>query len=107
MFAGVTGTLLKLAAGIQTDRADIASNLLHENTYLRELRAGGLTDARVLLLDEVFSGIDRGRCAEILDALREEAKRIAYPARGSEERTFFIVTHDDEIAARCDRVLQI
>jgi ABC-type Mn2+/Zn2+ transport system ATPase subunit len=53
-------------------------------------------DARILLLDEPFSGLDRPS-SEGLEALIEEL--------AAEARAVILATHDLEQAGRCDRVL--
>ena len=79
------------------DRADVRFGALSGGQRRRALIARALVqDARVLLLDEPFAGVDRTSEDRILQVLDELA---------AEGRTLLIATHDIEQARRWDRVL--
>jgi len=79
------------------DRASTRYGELSGGQRRRALIARALVqDARVLLLDEPFAGVDRAseeRILQVLDELRDE------------QRTLLVATHDIEQARRWDRVL--
>jgi ABC-type Mn2+/Zn2+ transport system ATPase subunit len=79
------------------DRADATFGSLSGGQRQRALIARGLVqDARVLLLDEPFSGLDRPS-SELLEGLLDTLR--------AEGRGLIVATHDLEQARRWDRVL--
>ena len=77
---------------------EIAGNLSGGQKKLLELGRTMMTDARVVLLDEVGAGINRTLLAELAKDIRRLNEERGY--------TFFVIEHDmDLIADLCDPVI--
>lgn len=81
------------------DRLEHSPNQLSGGQQQRVAIARALmNDAPLILADEPTGNLDSASAAQVLDEL------IALNRRG---KTIVLITHDDEVARRCSRVLQI
>ncbi|HEY8279770.1 MAG TPA: ATP-binding cassette domain-containing protein [Bdellovibrionota bacterium] len=81
------------------DRLDHLPNQLSGGQQQRVAIARALiNDPPLILADEPTGNLDSQSSAQILDLLRSLQR---------EGRTILIITHDPEVAARCDRVLHV
>ena len=77
---------------------EAAGNLSGGQKKLLELGRTMMTEARIVLLDEIAAGVNRTLLKELLAAIRRLNREAGY--------TFFVIEHDmDMIGALCDPVI--
>ncbi len=84
--------------GLSHVRDEPAGNLSGGQKKLLELGRTMMTDARVVLLDEIAAGVNRTLLKSLTEAIRRLNREKGY--------TFFVIEHDmDLIAELCDPVI--
>ncbi|MCE8035779.1 ABC transporter ATP-binding protein [Billgrantia tianxiuensis] len=84
--------------GLHHVRNELAGNLSGGQKKLLELGRTMMTDARVVLLDEIAAGVNRTLLGDLVDNIERLNREMGY--------TFLVIEHDmDMIARLCDPVI--
>ncbi|QJQ94149.1 MULTISPECIES: ABC transporter ATP-binding protein [Halomonadaceae] len=84
--------------GLNHVRNELAGNLSGGQKKLLELGRTMMTDARVVLLDEIAAGVNRTLLGELITNIERLNRELGY--------TFLVIEHDMEMIARlCDPVI--
>ena len=84
--------------GLHHVRNELAGNLSGGQKKLLELGRTMMTDARVVLLDEIAAGVNRTLLGDLVDNIERLNREMGY--------TFLVIEHDMEMIARlCDPVI--
>lgn len=84
--------------GLRHVRNELAGNLSGGQKKLLELGRTMMTDARVVLLDEIAAGVNRTLLGDLVENIERLNRELGY--------TFLVIEHDmDMIARLCDPVI--
>ncbi|WP_445005990.1 ABC transporter ATP-binding protein [Halomonas mongoliensis] len=84
--------------GLYHVRNELAGNLSGGQKKLLELGRTMMTDARVVLLDEIAAGVNRTLLGDLVENIERLNRELGY--------TFLVIEHDMEMIARlCDPVI--
>lgn len=84
--------------GLHHVRNELAGNLSGGQKKLLELGRTMMTDAKVVLLDEIAAGVNRTLLGDLIDNIERLNREMGY--------TFLVIEHDmDMIARLCDPVI--
>ncbi|MBE0488655.1 MAG: ABC transporter ATP-binding protein [Halomonas sp.] len=84
--------------GLRHVRNELAGNLSGGQKKLLELGRTMMTDARVVLLDEIAAGVNRTLLGDLVENIERLNRELGY--------TFLVIEHDMEMIARlCDPVI--
>ena len=84
--------------GLYHVRNELAGNLSGGQKKLLELGRTMMTDARVVLLDEIAAGVNRTLLGDLIENIERLNREMGY--------TFLVIEHDmDMIARLCDPVI--
>nr|WP_300312929.1 ABC transporter ATP-binding protein [Halomonas sp.] len=84
--------------GLKHVRNELAGNLSGGQKKLLELGRTMMTDARVVLLDEIAAGVNRTLLGDLMTSIEKLNRELGY--------TFLVIEHDmDMIARLCDPVI--
>ncbi len=84
--------------GLRHVRNEVAGNLSGGQKKLLELGRTMMTDARVVLLDEIAAGVNRTLLGDLVENIERLNRELGY--------TFLVIEHDMEMIARlCDPVI--
>ncbi|WP_027960751.1 ABC transporter ATP-binding protein [Halomonas halodenitrificans] len=84
--------------GLHHVRNELAGNLSGGQKKLLELGRTMMTDARVVLLDEIAAGVNRTLLGDLVENIERLNREMGY--------TFLVIEHDMEMIARlCDPVI--
>lgn len=84
--------------GLHHVRNELAGNLSGGQKKLIELGRTMMTDARVVLLDEIAAGVNRTLLGDLVENIERLNREMGY--------TFLVIEHDMEMIARlCDPVI--
>ena len=84
--------------GLHHVRNELAGNLSGGQKKLLELGRTMMTDARVVLLDEIAAGVNRTLLGDLVENIERLNRELGY--------TFLVIEHDmDMIARLCDPVI--
>lgn len=90
---GADAWVMALEKGLDTPLAEGGSNLSGGQRQMIAIARAILSHRKILILDEAFAGVDQKHIPQIVDYIRR------LPGR----RSVLIVTHDEQVAAACDR----